>query len=115
MTMRAEITKDLEIRTSSVVLWFALLVPPVAWAVDLQLRYALLQWACANHRGWLLTLFSAPLLVLAIACAVIGWRYADDDLPRVKFMALGAVALGFAFSLAIVAGTLPDFFLRPCE
>src|SRR4051794_18788616 len=113
--MRAEITKDLEIRPSSVVLWFALLAPPIAWAVDLQLRYALIQWACANHRGWLLTLFSAPLLILAAACVVVGWRYANDDQPRIRFMALGAVALGFAFSLAIVAGTLPDFFLRPCE
>jgi hypothetical protein len=113
--MRAEITKDLEIRPSSVALWFALLAPAIAWAVDLQLRFALIQWACANHREWLLTLFSLPLLVLSILSAVIGWRYANDDAPRVKFMALGALALGFAFSLAIVAGTLPDFFLRPCE
>jgi len=96
-------------------LWFALLAPAIAWAAGLQLRYALLQWACANHHRWLLTLFSVPLLVVAIAGAVIGWRYADDELPRVRFMALGAVALGFAFSLAIIAGTLPDFFLRPCE
>lgn len=113
--MRAGITKDFEIRTSSVVLWFALLTPALAWAVDLQLRYALIRWACANHRGWMLTLFSAPLLLLAIVCAVIGWRYANDDHPRVKFMALGALALGFAFSLAIIAATLPDFFLRPCD
>jgi hypothetical protein len=115
MTMRAEITKDLEIRTSSVVLWFALLAPAAAWAIDLQLRYALIQWACTNHRQWLLTLFSAPLFVLALSGGIIGWRYANDDAPRVKFMALGAIALGFAFALAIVAGTLPDFFLRPCE
>lgn len=113
--MRAEITKDFEIRTSSIVLWFALLAPPIAWAVDMQLRYALIQWACSNHRGWVLTLFSAPLLILAAACAIVGWRSANDDQPRIRFMALGAVALGFAFSLAIIAGTLPDFFLRPCE
>src|SRR3954452_501942 len=113
--MRAEITKDLEIRTSSVVLWFALLLPPAAWAADLQLRFALIQWACANGREWTLTLFSAPLLLLAIVCAVIGWRHANDDHPRIKFMALSALALGFAFSLAIIAATLPDFFLRPCD
>ena len=113
--MRAEITRDLEIRPSSVALWFALIAPAIAWAIDLQLRFALIQWACANHRQWLLTLVSLPLLILAIACAIIGWRYANDDAPRVKFMALGALALGFAFSLAIIAGTLPDFFLRPCE
>lgn len=113
--MRAEITKDLDIRSSSVALWLALLLPPAAWAADLQLRYALIQWACANNRGWLLTLVSAPLLLLAVVCATIGWRYAGDDQPRVRFMALGAVALGFAFSLAIIAATIPDFFLRPCD
>lgn len=113
--MRAEITKDFEIRTSSVVLWCALLLAPAAWVTDLQLRYALIQWACANHRQWTLTLLSAPLLLIAIVCAVTGWRYANDDHPRIKFMALGALALGFAFSLAIIAATLPDFFLRPCD
>ena len=113
--MRAEITKDFDIRTSSVALWLALLLPAAAWAADLQLRYALVQWACANHREWTLTLFSAPLLLIAIVCAVIGWRYANDDHPRIRFMALGALALGFAFSLAIIAATLPDFFLRPCD
>ncbi|HEY4642719.1 MAG TPA: hypothetical protein VII75_15360 [Thermoanaerobaculia bacterium] len=113
--MRAEITKDLEIRTSSIMLWFALLAPPFAWAVGLQLRYALIDWACANHREWLLTLFSAPLLLVALSGVVIGWRYANDDQPRIRFMALSAIALAFAFSLAIIAGTVPDFFLRPCE
>ena len=113
--MRAEITKELEIRRSSILLWFAILAPAIAWAVDMQLRYALIQWTCANHREWLLTLCSAPLLIVALSGVVIGWRYASDDQSRIRFMALGAVALGVAFSLAIVAGTLPDFFLRPCE
>jgi hypothetical protein len=113
--MRAEITKDLEIRTSSVMLWLALLAPPLAWAADLQLRYALIEWACANHRQSLLTLVSAPLLLVALSGAIVGWRYAHHDAPRVKFMALGAIALGCAFALAIIAATLPDFFLRPCE
>jgi hypothetical protein len=115
MNMRAEITRDLEIRPSSIALWFALLAPAIAWAADLQLRYALIHWACANHREWALTACSVPLLIVALSGVVIGWRYANDDQPRIRFMALGAVALGFAFTLAIVAGTLPDFFLRPCE
>ena len=65
--MRAEITKDLEIRTSSIWLWFALLAPPISWAAGLQLRYALIDWACANHHEWLLTLFYAPLLQIGRA------------------------------------------------
>ena len=106
------------VRQSSVALWFGNLSGPIALIVNFQLRYALVPYACKTGQHWMLTAISIPLFVIALVGAFVSWRglHADDgDVMRIRFMALGAVALGFAFSLAIIAGTLPDFFLRPCE
>jgi len=107
--------REPEIRRSSVTLWTAILALVAAWAMHLELRYALIEWACANGKAWLLTALSIPLLLVANIGAAIGWRYAQSDLPRIRFMALTAVALGLLFSLIILTGTLPDFFIGPCD
>src|SRR5437660_10243654 len=45
----------------NVALWSGILTAPIAWAADLQLRFALVQYVCRNHAGcimWLITLVS---------------------------------------------------------
>lgn len=106
---------DLAIRPSSIALWYGNLAPPIAWAASLQLRYALVQWACASGARWTLTAFAVPLCLLSLSGAFIGWRYKSDDAARVRFMAIGALALGLIFALTILAGIVPDFFLSPCD
>lgn len=111
----AEATRDIDIRSSSVALWYGNLAPPIAWAAALQLRYALVHWACASGARWTLTACAAPLFVLALSGAFIGWRYKNDSAARIRFMATGALALGLIFALTIAAGTIPDLFLSPCD
>ena len=118
--MRSEITKDIDIRPSSIALWSAILSGPVAFAVTLQLRYALVQWACMNHSSWVLVAIAAALLLLPIGGAIVCWRFSpapDDDRigGRVYFMAIGGFILNCAFILAIIANAIPDFFLRACD
>ena len=119
--MRAEITRDIEVRPSSVALWSGIMAGPVAWAVDLELRYALLPWACRSGFRWVLTAISVPLLLLCAAgffLAWRGWAAGEDESVRpmrVRFMAVGGMLLSAAFFLTIVAGTIPDFFFRPCD
>ena len=119
--MRDEVTRDIEIRPSSVALWSGIMAGPIAWAVGLELRYALLPWAC--HRGfrWVLTGLSFPFLLLCAFGFFSAWRgwgagEAESERPlRVRFMAVGGMLLSAAFFLTIIAGTIPDFFFRPCE
>ena len=118
--MDSEITKDIEIRSSSVALWTAILAGPFAFAADLQLRYALVQWACYNHSSWVLVAIAAALMLLPIGGAIICWRYspapAEDRVGgRVYFMAMGGFILNCAFILAIIANAIPSFFLRACD
>ena len=54
--MREEITRDIDVRPSSVALWFGALGGPVAWLVDLQIRYAIVAYACQHHAGWIMWL-----------------------------------------------------------
>ena len=118
--MDSEITKDIEIRRSSVALWSAILAGPFAFAVALQLRYALVQWACRNHASMVLVGIAAALLLLPAGGAIVCWRYspapeADRVGGRVYFMAVGGFLLNCAFILAIIANAIPSFFLLACD
>jgi len=119
--MREETTRDVDIRPSSVALWSGIMAGPAAWAVGLELRYALVPWACRTGEQWVLTAISALMLLVAAAGFFLSWRgwqagEGDDSRPtRVRFMAVGGMLLSAAFFLTIIAGTIPDFFLRPCD
>jgi len=101
------------VRTSSVALWSGIFAGPIAWGIDLQLRYALVPWACATGRMGTLTLISIPLLLVSLSGGLLSWRGMQSD-ERSRFMGLSGLALSLAFSLTIVAMTIPDFILRRC-
>jgi hypothetical protein len=102
-------------RASSVSLWFSILSGPISVGIDLELRYALVQWACWNHRAWTLSAISIPFLVLALIGAATGWSYSRTAHGRMHFMALGGLTLSLISALTIIALTIPDFFLHPCD
>ena len=114
-------TKEMRVRSSSFELWFGILSGPVAWAINLQLRYALVSWACGRKAGWFFTLIGLPFFLVCCAGAFAAWRgwtrgREEGSFPdRVRFMALSGLALSLIFALTIVASTIPDFFLRPCD
>ncbi len=119
--MESETSKDIRVRPSSFALWCGILAGPIAWAINLQLRYALVPWACSNGSRWTLTVISIPLLILSLVGGFLswqGWVLGDDETlvpKRVRFMALGGLMLSAVFALAIVASVIPDFFLSPCN
>jgi hypothetical protein len=114
-----EIAKDIRVRSSSVGLWSGVLAGPIAFAIDLQLRYALVPWACERGRTWLLTTISIPLFLVSATGALLcrSGLKASGDPPsqRARFMFLGGLMLSAGCAIAIIAMTIPDFFLRPCE
>lgn len=109
------------IRSSSVSLWSGILAGPVAWAINLQLRYALVHWACEHGSRWVLVWIALPLFLVCVAGAFLartGLAIGDSetDYPmRVRFMAYGGLMLSAIFAITILASVIPDFYLSPCD
>lgn len=119
MTLKdAELTKELFIRPSSVVLWITIATGPVAFAIQFQSRFALVEWACGNHRSWVLTVIALTALIAAAGSAVVAWSAfvrLDPVLQRPRFMAMAGFVLSCLCALAIIAQAIPHAFLGACD
>ncbi len=110
--------KAIEIRPSSTLLWITILTGPVAFVINFQSRYALVEWACTTHRGWVLPVIAATALVAAIASSLVAWSAftrLDASFERARFMAISGFILSAIFALTIIANELPHLFLRSCD
>ena len=114
----AEITKEFEIRPSSTLLWISIFAGPFSFAVDMQSRFALVQWSCFHHAEWVLHLITITAFIAAAAGAALAWiafGRLDRDLQRARFMAMSGFILSGFFALSILANAIPHLFLRPCN
>jgi hypothetical protein len=108
-------------RRSSLPLWSGILCGPVAFAINLQLRYALVRWACTHDSRAVLIWIAVPLVVICIAGALLartGLTVGETETAnpmRVRFMAYGGLMLSAIFAITILASMIPDFFLTPCD
>jgi hypothetical protein len=106
-------------------LWFSFLAPPVAWALDETISYALVKPVCFANARFALTAINGAALLLVIAGALVGRaclvraREGIDDggrrIDRSYFMAVVAIAFNVLVALLIVFATIPHFVLSPCE
>jgi hypothetical protein len=113
--MKEEITRDIEVRPSSVALWFGALAGPIAWLIDLQIKYALVQYVCRNRAEWIFWVTALGALILAVAGIVVAFPHVASDDRRIRFMALAGIGISAMFSLAIIAMSIPDIFLKACD
>jgi len=111
-----------------VALWAGVLAGPLAWAALLQVNYVLSYVACEQRHTWMLHLATLVALALVAAAACAAWRAApvlgEEDhasanpaatgLLRMRFMALGGLALCAWFAIVIVATDIPTVVLHPC-
>jgi hypothetical protein len=114
----AEITRDIEIRPSSYLLWISIFAGPVSFAINMQSRFALIQWACFGHREWVLHVITLTAFLAEIGGAVLGWIAfvrLDDRFDRARFMAMSGFILSAIFALTTLALAIPHLFLRPCD
>ena len=107
-------------------LWIGVLVPPIAFLINLEVAYALVPPACGART--LLWVHLAHLITLALAAyggviAMQAWRRSGATWPgdhggrvsRTQFLAgLGAL-MGLMFVTVIVAQWIPSFILDPCQ
>ena len=108
-----------------ILLWFAVLSGPAAWALDELISYAAVKPVCFADARFTLTAINLGALVLVGAGALIArsclskLRQASDDggrhVDRSYFMAVGALGLNALIGLLIVFATFPHFVLSPCE
>ena len=106
-------------------LWTGILAGPIAWAIDLEVSYALVHWICGTQQVLVLHLVSAMALLITAAGAAISWRALQQathaattdrgERARASFMALLGLASAVLFSLAIVAGAIPSWILAACQ
>lgn len=100
-------------------------IGPLAWGADLLISYAVVQHSCSTGHYYVLHLISAICFAIAIAGALMSWRYytgvraANDEggspFDRSHFLNLLGVVSSVGFAIVIIAGALPRWILSPCD
>jgi hypothetical protein len=103
-----------------------LLLPPLAFLLNLESAYALVPTAC--HAGNVLPVHLVHLVCLALAVfggvtALRCWRSsgrvwpggAGGRLGRTQFLSGVGMLIALLFTLVIVAQWIPSFILDPCQ
>jgi hypothetical protein len=107
-------------------LWLGLLLPPIVWAVQMQLNYWAVRGACArgdNVRLYAVTLIALLIIVLSGLVAWVGANRITGDqrfeqagvITNQKFMlALALFGTGI-FILAVAAQGIAAIVIHPCQ
>jgi hypothetical protein len=98
-------------------LWAAILVPPLAWASDLTISYALVKWACHHHTTISIEALTGATLVVIVAAGVAGWsadraRSARTEEDRARFMAMLGALTTILFLVLTIAMAITKVALR---
>ena len=112
-------------KTPSGLLW-SLVAGFAAWGTDLGLSYMLDQHSCSSGHHYVLHVISIVCFVIAISGLLTGFTalrslprsaHAEGGKPldRAHFQALLGMAFSFAFSIVIIAGSVPRWILSPCD
>jgi hypothetical protein len=116
-------------RRDSVLLWTSIVAGPVIWALHMQMRYSMVQWACDTGREAMLMIPAVVAMLLVIASAVLAWRMLRQidatftteelntwpQLDRRRFMAICGVGISLMSLLLIIAQTIPGFIVGACD
>jgi uncharacterized membrane protein len=103
-----------------------LLLPMLAWAIDLQASYALVKWVCATQwyaALWLVPLGSLSLVAFAAWQSWTCWQKVRHDAnptggrlqDRSYFLALSGLAMSAVIGLLILNSVFPRAWLNACE
>lgn len=100
------------------VIWLSVLIPPIVWAVQMEINYVLLRRACANERNIAMHLTMLAALAITIIAAVLAWA-SSWPLDRASGSTRFAGILGFLssalFFAAILAQGLATLMFHPCQ
>ena len=106
-------------------LWIGILLPPIAWGVQLQSVYLASEFGCATSNfTWNHVLSAITLTIAMIGGAIAWWEWTvaggtteeegSNGMSRRRFMALIGVLTSALFSVTIIAQWLPTLMGVPC-
>jgi hypothetical protein len=101
-------------------------IGPATWALNLEINYSLLKWACRSGTPQVLPVISSGALALTVFGLIVSYRAftqlrARADLhggrifDRSYFLALAGIGLGAFFALLILTAGSLHFIVGPCE
>lgn len=107
-------------------LWWGIFAGPIGFALDEVLSYAIVQHTCSTGYHWLLHSYTLLAIVLAVsgfAAALWCYRRLPESATttgvmvesRSRFMAIYGMAAGIAFTLVIIALSIPKWAMSPCD
>jgi cytochrome c biogenesis factor len=99
---------------STAALWTGILGPPLAWAGDETISYALTKWACGHQASLLLHALTLVTLGLVAASAVVGWS-AERENERARFMGVLGLLTAAFFVFVVIATAIPKWVLDVCQ
>jgi hypothetical protein len=109
---------------TDLLLWFALLLGPLAMGVNTIVGYTVAHWVCdVNYKrmSFLVSAIDFVLCLCAFALSLSLFRSipsSDESLPhsgRMRFMAKSGMLLSIISILVVIAGTAALFILNPCD
>jgi len=106
-------------------LWTGMLLPPIAWSVQLQSVYLASEFGCSTSDFTWNHVLSGLTLVIAMLAGAVAWREwiaagatmaedGGDQMSRRRFMALLGILISALFSVTIFAQWLPTLTGVPC-
>jgi hypothetical protein len=110
---------------SDLALWTSVLGGPFLVLLNLEVSYAMVDWACISGKAWSLHLVHFLTLLLAIGTALLGlvlWKRVGADWPdpgagsvsRSRFLAAMGALGGLLFPFVIIAQWLSVMVIGPC-
>jgi hypothetical protein len=110
----------------ALLLWVGVLLPPIAWAVQMEINYSLVRRACVVERNAALYAVTLVALVLMLVTALIslstwkklgaGWPGdSADQQTRIRFLAVLGLLSNGIFFLATAAQGLATIIFNPCQ
>ena len=107
-------------------LWIGMLLPPVAWAIQLQSLYLTSEYGCHTSDFMWNHVVVVAALALSLLGGAIAWREwlksgasvdaeSADRVSRSRFMALLGILTASLFTVLIFAQWLPTLMGVPCD
>ena len=108
-------------------LWIGMLLPPVAWAVQVQALWLTSEYACNTANFLWNHVVSVVALVVSAAGGLVAYierkklgpkgssETNDDPVMRRRFMAMIGILTGALFTMVIFAQWLPTLLGVPCS
>jgi hypothetical protein len=110
----------------SVALWAGVIGAPAAWAVQLEIGYALAPWTCKSQNYFVPHLVTAIFVLLALIGAALSyrdWKLAGRGSPeetdggpiaRTRFLGALGLLLSLLSAMVILAQGIASFFFNGC-